>query len=51
VQDRNLFTGQNPHSAAVVAERLLKRALGSGHGIIRALSGSGRTLAAARTMS
>jgi putative intracellular protease/amidase len=24
VEDRNLFTGQNPHSAIVVAERLLK---------------------------
>jgi putative intracellular protease/amidase len=24
VEDRNLITGQNPHSAAVVAERLLK---------------------------
>jgi putative intracellular protease/amidase len=24
VEDRNLITGQNPHSAAVLAERLLK---------------------------
>lgn len=24
VEDRNLLTGQNPHSAAVLAERLLK---------------------------
>jgi putative intracellular protease/amidase len=24
VEDRNLITGQNPHSAAVLGERLLK---------------------------
>jgi putative intracellular protease/amidase len=24
VQDRNLITGQNPHSAEILAERLLK---------------------------